>query len=230
MGHACIHSRCACKCGRWEQALSLRVAMERAQISPTVVTFNSLIDACGRSDQHARAVSLFEELEASDTLAPDVVTYNVLIATHGRAGLAEQALAYLDRMRQARLRPDLLTYNSLISACEKAGWWQKALHLLYEMRGAAGLTPDVVSYSAAISPRSAHDLPTISPRSPQVSYSAAISACEKGHEWQRALQLLEEMATAGVAPNVYSYSAAISACEKGARWEEALRNGSVTAT
>ena len=59
-----------------------------------------------------------------------------------------------------------------------------------------------------------------------VSYSTAISACEKGKRWQEALQLLlemlQEMLHRSLTPNVVSHSAAISACEKGKHWEEAL--------
>ena len=55
-----------------------------------------------------------------------------------------------------------------------------------------------------------------------ISYSAVISACEKGEQWQRALSLLSEMRGVKLAPNVISYSAGISACEKGEQWQRAL--------
>merc|ERR1712232_1120983 len=55
------------------------------------------------------------------------------------------------------------------------------------------------------------------------TYSAAISACEKGRQWELALKLLGEMQEAGVTPNVITYSSAISACEKGRQWELALK-------
>ena len=48
-----------------------------------------------------------------------------------------------------------------------------------------------------------------------ISYSAGISACEKGEQWQRALSLLDEMREAKLEPEVISYNAGISACVKG---------------
>jgi len=59
-----------------------------------------------------------------------------------------------------------------------------------------------------------------------ITYSAAISACEKGEGLlQEALRLLDEMKKTSIAPNTSIYSAAISACEKGkeGQWQEALR-------
>ena len=46
-----------------------------------------------------------------------------------------------------------------------------------------------------------------------ISYSAGISACEKGKRWELALEVLEECKTLATVDTI-SYSAAISACEK----------------
>ena len=48
-----------------------------------------------------------------------------------------------------------------------------------------------------------------------ISYSATISACEKGGQWQMAVHLFDSMRKAKVDANVISYSSTISACEKG---------------
>jgi pentatricopeptide repeat protein len=55
-----------------------------------------------------------------------------------------------------------------------------------------------------------------------ISYNAAISACEKSGQWEKALELLREMDNRIIKPKVISYCAAISACEKGCQWEKAL--------
>jgi len=47
-----------------------------------------------------------------------------------------------------------------------------------------------------------------------ISYSGAISACEKTGEWQQAWSLIGNMTGAKVEPNTVSYSAGISAFEK----------------
>ena len=48
----------------------------------------------------------------------------------------------------------------------------------------------------------------------EITYSAAISACEKGGEWALALSLLSSMPRMQVTHNEISYSASISSCEK----------------
>ena len=47
-----------------------------------------------------------------------------------------------------------------------------------------------------------------------ISYNATISACEKGGEWEKALQLFKETNHNGIDPNIISYNATISAREK----------------
>jgi pentatricopeptide repeat domain-containing protein 1 len=48
-----------------------------------------------------------------------------------------------------------------------------------------------------------------------ITYNALISACEKGKQPERALEVFEAMQRQGVVPGVITYSALISACGKG---------------
>ncbi|CAK0882115.1 unnamed protein product [Prorocentrum cordatum] len=56
----------------------------------------------------------------------------------------------------------------------------------------------------------------------RVSYSAGVSACEKGEQWQRALALLSEMREAKLESTVISYNAGVSVCAKGKQWQRAF--------
>ena len=55
-----------------------------------------------------------------------------------------------------------------------------------------------------------------------ITYSATISACEKGQTPQQALHLIQELQLRDLLPNVIPYNAAISACEKGRKPQQAL--------
>merc|ERR1711938_278624 len=111
--------------------------------------------------------------------------------------------------------------------------WQSAVQLLESAEARYGVTPNTITYNAAISAcekggqweralalLDAMQAAGVAPDT--ITYSAAISACEKGGQWERALALLDEMQAAGVAPNTITYNATISACEKGGQWERAL--------
>lgn len=83
--------------------------------------------------------------------------------------------------------------SALVSALDQ---WQWALYLLHQL-GQRRVAPDVVLYSACI------------------------SACEKGSEWQQALVLFES-AVAEAQCDVVLYNAIISAFEKCGHWVLAL--------
>ena len=55
-----------------------------------------------------------------------------------------------------------------------------------------------------------------------ISYSATISSCEKGAQWQHALALWQEMPSKHVLPNLYTHNSTISSCEKATKWQLAL--------
>eukprot|EP00973_Karenia_brevis_P001848 252506-Karenia_brevis.AAC.1 len=52
-----------------------------------------------------------------------------------------------------------------------------------------------------------------------ISFSAAISACEKGGQWQRVAPSFDEMPMEALCLDVISFNAAISVCEKGWQWQ-----------
>jgi pentatricopeptide repeat protein len=55
-----------------------------------------------------------------------------------------------------------------------------------------------------------------------ISYNAAIDACGKGGQWQKAIELLHEMPQQGLVANLISYSSAVDACSDLGQWQQAL--------
>ena len=53
------------------------------------------------------------------------------------------------------------------------------------------------------------------PKPDVITYNATISACAKGYQPERALELLAEMQGRGLDPDVTTYSAAISVARNG---------------
>ncbi|CAK0880205.1 unnamed protein product [Prorocentrum cordatum] len=160
----------------------------------------------------------------------------------GRAVAAGSGGAQRDADGEAAAQP-LVSYTAGISACAKGVQWQRALALLSEMWEAklernrqlqrwdqrvregravaagAGLALRDVGGEAAAQ---------------RVSYSAGISACEKGDQWQRALALLSEMWDARLEPDIISpticgtrsWSPTSSLLQ---RWDQRVREGRAVA-
>lgn len=159
---------CAKSGGQLERALEVFEDMRRADVEPSLVTFNTLILACGggrggngggrpgRGDWR-RALSIVEEIIKSG-VKPDVYTLNVAVTACEAGGEWEEAAAVLKRMRagagagagaQAAGGADAVLAQLTIVACGKANDWKGGLGVVRELEG-SGAPPGVSVYNALI--------------------------------------------------------------------------------
>eukprot|EP00973_Karenia_brevis_P043851 6073106-Karenia_brevis.AAC.1 len=143
---------------------------------------------------------------------------------------------------------NVISFNAAISGCNKGVQWQRVAALLNEMRSVVSgsvLQPCLIQQCGQWQ-RVAPLLDAMCSRGLShnvISFSAAISACDKGVEWQhlvpmldhlrslaifvwqkcwqrqRLAPLIDEICSRCLLPNVISFSTAISACEIGAQWQ-----------
>eukprot|EP00973_Karenia_brevis_P086985 12062354-Karenia_brevis.AAC.1 len=97
-------------------------------------------------------------------------------------------------MRREGLPLDVIGYDKAISACEKGAQWQQALSQFNEMCEKA-LSPTGTSYNAFISVcmKGVSEMRRECLLLGVISHNAAISACERGAQWQQAVSLFNEM-------------------------------------
>ncbi|CAK0868361.1 unnamed protein product [Prorocentrum cordatum] len=185
---------------------------------PPPLSYSAGISACEKGEQWLQALWLLGKAREIK-LEPNIISYSAAISACEKSGKWQQALSLFGELREARLDPDVVSFGAAISACEKGGQWQRALVLLGVLRetqvdlDTRSLEPLGQALALLRELRGLRLEPSV------VSCNAAISACEKCGQWQRALVLLGEAEETSAEPDVLSYNAAISACDKGGKWQ-----------
>ena len=158
----------ACAQGsNWQVAMNLLHLLYTRGVVPSVVSYSAAITSCG--SEWGRALELLEEMRRNEVL-PNVVTYNSVINVCEKGLQWQLALQTFSEVKE-EISVDLILYSSVISACGTASAWLIALHLFHESQ--VDKTTDA--------------------EATEVATVAAITACERGCQWQFALQLLHTM-------------------------------------
>ncbi|CAE8643320.1 unnamed protein product, partial [Polarella glacialis] len=174
---------------------------------PDVVTYNSVITACGRGLQPSLALELLGEVRCR-RLSPTIVTFNSALSSCDGSGRWREALGLLLELCQQRLEIQPASMSAALGALAQGMQWELGLFLLGGARR-RGLQTDALLESAAI------------------------NIYAKGILWQEALCRLTGMRRLGARPDAASYVAACNACDLALQWEqaviqwEALRAGGV---
>lgn len=198
---------CCVKGTAWQIALGVfdalvsKATLQRA--CPSEVSFGGAISACTQGSNWQLAIHLLQQV--SQEVVPSVISYSAAITSCG----AEWRIAVhlLDTMLRKEILPNVITYNSLINACEKGLQWELALHM-FEKCQDSHFSVDSILHSSVISAcgTASEWLMALQlfqnsefkggegqAETASESFVAAIVACERGCQWQFALQLLHAM-------------------------------------
>ena len=141
--------------GGFSRAERVLEEMRARGVSPTVVTYNTLIDACVSHGEPAE--SMFKVLSAlvRDGHRPDVVTYTTLLKHFGKRGDAVAARWLMREMEaDANVRVDASAVNALVDALCRGGRTREATEVASAMmrddRSDATLRPDANTYGALL--------------------------------------------------------------------------------
>jgi len=125
--------------------------MREDGVATTVVTYNTLIDACVCAGEPTE--SMFKILSALVDAGhrPDVVTYTTLLKHFGKRGDVVAARWLMREMENdAHVRVDASALNALIDAFGRGGLTREAVAAARRMRDVDGHEPDTNTYGALL--------------------------------------------------------------------------------
>ncbi|CAJ1450599.1 unnamed protein product [Effrenium voratum] len=213
---------------RWQEALEMMEDMRRHHIRPGTSTCNAALSACQASQQWEAVLQLFLGMSAME-VERDVVGYNACIGACGKGQQWEAALHVLSSMPVVRLQPTTISCNAAICACQLVSRWQAAACILSSMQD-QGPLPDAATLNACMPAFGRYQkwqaalgllFDTRTQGVDVLAYSAAMSACQNGLQWQQALLLFSDLAASSASADVRCFTAALDACAQGRQWRRA---------
>lgn len=177
--------------GLFQESIKLFTTMKSLGVSPSVVSFNSLLSILLKKGRTNMAKNVYDEMLSMYGVTPDTYTFNILIRGFCMNSMVDEGYRFFKDMSGFRCDPDVITYNTLVDGLCRAGKVEIAHNVVKGMSKRSGdLTPNVVTYTTLIR-----------------------GYCVR-QEIDKALCILEEMTTRGLKPNGFTYNTLIKGlCE-----------------
>eukprot|EP00435_Cladocopium_sp_Y103_P056297 s965_g19.t1 len=203
----------------------------------------SAASASLRSSQWQRTIAILSQVSASDatqgtsaasaaSMVNAVNAVNMVISAWARGSHWLRSLATLRGMQHAQVQPDVVSFNACLNALER----QHCLALFDEMTQDERDERDEIADSADREGKECLEC-LESPESPELpfspvrgcqadarSVSTTISACAKGGDWTRALQLFTQMQWWRIIPDRHCHTALLSSFHRGKAWQLGLEH------
>jgi pentatricopeptide repeat protein len=203
-----------------DRAMAVYKEMSKRAIEVSLITFNTLIDACARSGRMEYLPKILEDMKTSNVKA-NVITYSTMLKGHCQNGDVKQGFAILQEVRKsAHLKADEIMYNSLMDGCAQDGLVNEGLQLLEQMQD-EGVRPSNFTLSILVKLMNrARKLEQAFSIVEEVTkkwnfqpnvyvYTNLMQACVSNQQLKRGMSVLEQMINEKVAPESRSYSVLI---------------------
>ncbi|CBI39452.3 unnamed protein product, partial [Vitis vinifera] len=177
--------------GLFQESIKVFKTMKEIGVSPSVVTFNSLLSIVLKRGRTSMAKQLFDEMLDTYGVTPDTYTFNILIRGFCMNSMVDEGFWFFKEMSRFKCDPDVVTYNTLVDGLCRAGKVKIAHNVVKGMvKKSPNLSPNVVTYTTLIR-----------------------GYCMK-QDMAEALSLLAEMVSRGLKPNKITYNTLIQGlCE-----------------
>lgn len=207
---------------RFDRVWQVYEEMLELKLEFSIVTYNTLVDACARSNELSKIPKILEDM-VKQGIQPNLITYSSILKGYCQDNQIEKAFELVESMRQStRYQPDEIMFNSLLDGCARVGLYDRGMDLLREMQE-AGVKPSNFTLSVLVKLASrGRQLDRAFELCEDISsryrfrlnvhvYSNLVHACIANKDLPRALGVLERMVRAKVRPDQRVYALLIRA-------------------
>ncbi|KAH6829770.1 Pentatricopeptide repeat superfamily protein [Perilla frutescens var. hirtella] len=113
---------------------SLLSEMEMQGVRPNTVTYNTLIDAYGKSKKFAEMESVLVQMLRQPDCQPDVWTMNSTLRAFGGSGQIDMMEKCYEKFQKAGIEPSIKTFNILLDAYGKTENYEKMSAVMQYMQ------------------------------------------------------------------------------------------------
>jgi len=115
----------------------------------SIVTYNTLVDACSRCGEVSHIPILLKDMTKL-SIEPNLITYSAILKGYCAENKLDKAFELYESMLQTtKFRPDEIMYNSLLDGCARQGLYERGMQLLEEMQK-EGVSPSNFTLSVLV--------------------------------------------------------------------------------
>jgi len=208
---------------RFDRVWAVYREMLAAKVQFSIVTYNTLVDACARCQQMVNAPALLEEM-AQQAIQPNVITYSTVIKGYCQEYRLDKAFELMEEMkRTSEFRPDEITYNTLLDGCARQGLYDRGLSVLQDMQD-SGVKPSNFTLSVVVKlANRGHRLSQAFELCQQIVhkyglrlnthvYNNLMQACIAHSELKRAMEVFSQMVGDRAHPDLRTYTLLLRGC------------------
>ncbi|KAG0470553.1 hypothetical protein HPP92_017253 [Vanilla planifolia] len=211
------------------EAISVLSLMKDSRIRPNIISYNAVIDACGKGGEDIDVTIEFFREMLQDGICPDRRTFNSLLAGCSRAGRLEDARILFDEMIDVGIGRDIYTYNTFIDVLCKGGNMELAVEVIPDML-ANNVQPNVVTYSTLMdgyAKLERHDkalnlymeMRLLGMQLDRVCYNTLLSIYVKTGRYEEIAFVCNEMQVMGIDKDTVTYNSLITGYGKQGRFD-----------
>merc|ERR1719238_2596092 len=154
----------------------------------SMVTYNTLIDACARSGDLSRIPSLLKDIDAQG-LKMGLVTYSAILKGYCQKNMLDEAFELFDDMtKTTEFEPDEIMFNTLLDGCARQGFYERGMKVFQKMME-SGVRPS------------------------NYTLSVLVKLANRGKKLEKAFEFCDELSSKyGFRLNVHVFDNLIQAC------------------